>query len=380
MKIALIGPVYPFRGGIAHHTAQLNAALRARNHQVLLISFRRQYPGWLYPGISDRDPSHPVLSPRAEYLLDPLNPNTWRQTIQRIEDFAPDMVILQWWTTFWSLAFHRLSATLRSRNITVIYLIHNVFPHEQRPWDAPLARLALRQGCRFICQNPHEAQRLRELLPAVEETVCPLPVFPRRTEQNVARSSARERLMISADEQVLLFFGIVRPYKGLRTLLEALAIMRQQGSAPTLIIAGEFWESRRDYQQLIHKLGLTAQVRIDDRYIPDEEADLYFSAAELFVAPYLAGTQSGSVALALGYGLPVIATERIADGVSPEFRDKLVVVKSGDAAALAQAIRSQLDRADNPAPVRPSPKQDWDRLVALIEQYGATSQPSQGKE
>ncbi len=372
MKIALIGPVYPYRGGIAHHTTQLDAALQQHGHQVLLISFRRQYPRWLYPGVSDRDPSHPSYTSQAEYLLDPLYPWTWRQTARRIISFAPDLAILQWWTTFWSLGYSSMRAALRRKGIPMVYLIHNVLPHEKRPWDAWLARHAMQQGNHFICQNPHEAQRLKELLPWARPTISHLPVYPSLSAEKIPSSSARERLGLATEAQVLLFFGIVRPYKGLKVLLEALKLLRLQGCKPILIIAGEFWEPREYYQHLIHRFDLADQVLIDNRYIPDEEAHLYFAAADILVAPYLEGTQSGSVALALGYGLPVILTERIAGGASPAYRDHLSIVKAGDAVALAQAIQERLAQTSSSSTALPKVEDDWDRLVELIERIGET--------
>ncbi len=113
MKVVLIGPVYPFRGGIAHHTALLARSLSQAGHAVLVISFKRQYPSWLYPGVTDRDPSASPLAAPAEFLLDPLYPWTWRTAWRRIASFAPDLVVFQWWTTFWSFAFASLGASCR---------------------------------------------------------------------------------------------------------------------------------------------------------------------------------------------------------------------------------------------------------------------------
>ncbi|TLM99460.1 hypothetical protein FDZ73_21815 [bacterium] len=143
MKIVLVGPVYPYRGGIAHYTTMLAKTLQDAGHDVKVISFKRQYPKWLYPGQSDRDPSGEPLTVPASYPLDPLYPWTWTRTVSSICRDKPDMVLFQWWTTFWAPAFAVVAAMLKRRRIRVGFLIHNVIPHEARPWDKILAKMAL---------------------------------------------------------------------------------------------------------------------------------------------------------------------------------------------------------------------------------------------
>src|SRR5512139_2089006 len=142
-RITLIGPVYPYRGGIALHTTLAARALRERGYRLQVISFRRQYPQWLYPGATDKDQSQERIQTKAEYLLDPLSPATWTRTVKVIAASEPDLVVLQWWTTFWSLPYTVLTRLLKRKGCRVAYIIHNVLPHETRPWDRWLARLAL---------------------------------------------------------------------------------------------------------------------------------------------------------------------------------------------------------------------------------------------
>jgi len=370
MRIVLIGPVYPYRGGIAHHTTFLERSLRASNHEVLVISFKRQYPRWLYPGSTDRDPSQAPLQTEAEYLLDPLYAWTWRAAQRRIAAFSPDLVAIQWWTTFWAIAFTNLSTYCQRKHIPVTYILHNVLPHEQRAWDSWLARRALRQGDTIIAQNPNEANRLLMLLPKADVRICEMPLFSGFTGDVISKVEARHRLGIAPERQVLLYFGIVRPYKGLHVLLNSLAILKNEGENPLLIAAGEFWEEQQSYLKDIHQLGLEDQVRIENRYIPNEEVDVFFSAADVLVAPYLAGTQSAAVALALGRGLPVILTERIASGVPQAYRGLTRVVPAGDVTALSQAIRAASNA--QPGSGRPPayPETDWQRMVELLESLG----------
>jgi glycosyltransferase involved in cell wall biosynthesis len=366
MKITLVGPVYPYRGGIAHYSALLARALIAHGHSVQVISFQRQYPGWLYPGRSDKDPSHQPLRTDAEYLLDPLHPGTWLRAGRRIVEINPDLVVVQWWTTFWAVPFAALSTYLRRKGLQVIYVIHNVLPHEQRFWDVWLAKLALGRSQAFIVQTEREDERLHALFPSALTRLCPHPIYNLFTDRKIPKQDARRRLGLPEDQFVLLFFGIVRPYKGLRYLLEALERLKRENLYSYLLVSGEIWGEKDEYTTRIEQLGLESQVRLDDRYIPDEEAAIMFSAADILVAPYIGGTQSGAAEMALGFGLPVIATQLVAAGLSTQDLSNVQVVPPGDVSALVSAIRVFRESHNNSV-VAPEPlPDDWWRLVQVL--------------
>lgn len=369
MKVSLVGPVYPYRGGIAHYTMLLDHALQAHGHLTQVASFRRQYPAWLYPGETDRDPSQQPMQTKAEYLLDPLYPWTWQRAASSIARFAADLIVFQWWTTFWAPPYAYLVWSLKRRQTPVVFVIHNTLPHEQRAWDPWLARQALGRGDAFIAQTEVERSRLITLLPTAPVRICSLPVYRMPGEQKISRAQARRQLNLPADGPVLLFFGIVRPYKGLHHLVEALGLLRQHGKTPTLVIAGEFWEPRHAYTQQIDQLGLVEQIIIADRYIPNEQVEVLFAAADALVAPYVGGTQSAAASLGLGCGLPLIITERVAAGISAGNRRDLLIVPSGDSQALAQAIAEFLDAP--PRGLRTPAADDWWQVVQTLEELQA---------
>lgn len=364
MKITLIGPVYPYRGGIAHYTTLLASNLQAAGHTVRMISFKRQYPSWLYPGESDRDTSQNPLVFPAQYKLDPLYPWTWFQTAREIAQAKPNLVIIQWWTTFWSPALSVIARLLRARGLRVVYLIHNVMPHEARFWDRWLSRLALSPAHAFIAQSEREAARLRLLLPKARVEITPLPVYNMFSESPMTGEEARAKLELPLDQPVVLFFGIVRPYKGLRYLLQAFEILKKQHFSGRLLIAGEFWEPLSEYQALIAELGIADQVHIFNRYIPNEDIPTFFNAADLFVAPYIDGTQSASAKLALGFSLPMVLTRCVVDETLAQQPD-IWQVNEKDAQALANAITNALEHSRGR---RPQPAlDDWSRVVQVIE-------------
>ena len=366
-NLALVGPVYPYRGGIAHFTTQLGVELCAAGHPLRVISFARQYPSWLYPGKTDKDPSREHPSLEAEFLLDPLYPWTWLRAANAIAAFRPALVLAQWWTTFWGPALFVLAALLRARHIPLVFIIHNVMPHEARFYDRWIARAVLAQASACITLSPKEEKRLRVLLPG-------LPVYPGRLPLHhlsvlrLSKNEARRQLGLAEEGPLLLFFGIVRPYKGLGLLLEALGRLAQTGLRPRLLVAGEFWEDESAYRRQAAELGLSEQVSITNRFIPNEETAVYFSAADLFVAPYLEGTQSGAITVAMDFGLPVLASDRIiTDALPGEY--PLETFPAGDAAALAERLAEALRKPFSRAPAVP-PGDGWQELLGMIETAG----------
>jgi glycosyltransferase involved in cell wall biosynthesis len=340
MRLTIIGPVYPYRGGIAHYTAEFARALIAAGDEVDILSFRRQYPRWLYPGKSDRDPSRTQFNLKANYLLDPLYPWTWEQGVRSVASYKSQRVVMAWWTTFWGPAYSYLAWRLGHMGLDIVFLIHNTYPHEPHFYDLPLARLTLKQGDRYILQSERERNRLLAMLPnAAPVYLCQLPGHDPFESSHLNKADARRTLGLAPDIPVVLFFGLVRPYKGLRFLLEAAAWLHKEHIPLQVLVAGEFWENYDDYVRLVAELGLDGNVVMANHYIPDEEVGTYFAAADLFAAPYIDGTQSAALKLAQGYGLPSIVTSAIADG--PEL-PSMKVVPPANAIAFAQAIKEFL--------------------------------------
>ena len=347
MKCALIGPVHPYRGGIAHYTTLLSQALEHHQHDLLLVSFQRQYPQWLFPGRTDRDPSaKPFATTNAHYWLDSLNPLTWFRTFLRIQRYQPDLLILQWWTLFWFPIWLILLLLNRCLlGVPVLWICHNVLPHEPSRLDRIAAWLLLRWGDRIIVHSAAEAETLRAFLPTVQCSVVDMPAFP-IFESKLDRAVARSRLNLPVERKVLLFFGIVRAYKGVSDLVQALPLIYRQWETVTLLIAGEFWkEQKRELVSLIASLDLPAEtIVIDDRYIPDEEVSLYFSVADLLVAPYRQVTGSAVIQSALQWGLPIVTTTVVRATLPANQADAIVGwADPGDIAGLANVITNYLD-------------------------------------
>ena len=221
-RFALLGPTYPFRGGIAHYTTMLARAL-AKEHDVMFISFKRQYPGWLFPGRSDRDPSPEPLRVDAEPLLEPLNPLSWWRTIRRLHTWQPDVVIIPWWVPFWAPAWAVIGRGIKrfARPPRLLFICHNVMPHERGWLDRVAIRVALAPGDGFITHSQADASLLRALRSDAPVRVTKIPSYASVTELD----SQPLAVPLPTDSPVLLFCGFVRPYKGLDILLRALPLV-----------------------------------------------------------------------------------------------------------------------------------------------------------
>ncbi|MEQ9464941.1 MAG: glycosyltransferase [Haliea sp.] len=368
--VVLIGPGWPFKGGIASHTTYLYRALRDLG-PALFVSLRRQYPRWLYPGDSDRAAADLTLfEPDAQRLLTPLSPLAWWRGARAIARAQPGHIVIPWWHVFWTPMTCALLLLLRwlCPNARIIFLVHNAVGHEENRIAWHLARRVLRRGDAWIVHARSEAEKLRAMLGDVPVHYQPHPAYPVADEALPDRTSARARLSL-ADAPTLLFFGYVRPYKGLDTLLQALALL---GDSPRcqLVVAGEIWGNAAAWDEMAEQLGISSRVRFENHYIAEDAVAMYFAAADLVVLPYRSATGSGVARLAHSHGRPALVTRT---GALPDAVEEGItgyVVPAEDPAALAQAIRGFFDGtprlAMEQAARRSARSDDWHRLARTI--------------
>jgi glycosyltransferase involved in cell wall biosynthesis len=353
MRIAIIGPAHPYKGGIAQHTTELAHRLTAAGHEVEIISWRTQYP-FFYPGqqfveepeLPEHQGTHRVLSWR--------NPVGWARWGKRLRQF--DRIIFVWWVptiqgpVYWGM----LKALGRKRPPAVI-ICHNVLPHEPRPGDKKLARAVLGKCERVIVHGETQAKLAKSLTKQpVIETELPLPLLKsiKKTKKAVAKQ--------------LLFFGFVRPYKGLDVLLKALAKVPDV----KLTVAGEIWGDPKTYITLIQELGIQDRVTLKNGYVPANELANLIAAADAAVLPYKTGTGSWNVQMAHAYGTPVIATR--AGSLDTQVKDGIdgLLCEPDSVESLAKAIKHFYEPGiakklqENVPGV--SADQDWQRYVQAV--------------
>ena len=340
MSLTVIGPTHPFRGGIAHYTTLLVRSLRS-SHDVQFYSYSRQYPHWLYPGNTDLDPSHSLLThEQPSVTFDALNPVAWLRLAREVNASNSRLVILQWSTVYWTPFYWLFLKSLgKRRQLKSVFICHNVMEHEPSWIKSAVSRRVLNCADFFITHSQWDRDNLERWLGpsrAKPIRVSPHPAYEHLNQPAFSKEKAKAALGIHA-ERVVLFFGFIREYKGLRYLIESLPLVRAKLDVH-LLIAGEVWGDAKPYHELISRLGLTANVTLVEKYIPNEEVARYFAASDLVVIPYLSATQSGIVQLAYGFGKPVVVS-RV--GGLPEVVEKGVtgyLVPPKDHVSISKAV------------------------------------------
>lgn len=272
----------------------------------------------------------------AVRLLDSINPISWRRTGRAIRRTHADAVIYSYWLPFFAPAYGTVCRSAGSE-IRHVALVHNALPHERRAGDALLSRHFLRKCDGIMVLSEAVEADVRSLVPDADVRRAAHPAYD-LFGAAPSRQDSRQTLGIPEDAPVGLFFGFIRPYKGLELLIRALPEVIGALPGFQLIVAGEFYEPKERYTHLIDELGVTAHVRIIDAYIPSNEVGQYFAAADVAIQPYLSATQSGVAQVAWQYGVPLIVTDvgGLAEVVPHEKAG--LVVPPGDASALARAV------------------------------------------
>lgn len=339
-RIAIVGPAYPFRGGIAHFSNRLSQALADR-FDVDLLTFSRQYPSLLFPGKTQMETSAWNLPSRPARLVDSIGPLSWRRSGQWLAQREPDIIMLVHWLPFFVpsylgiLKHYRRALAGSRRPAHVNIFLHNVFPHKTFPFTTALMRRLLGKGDSFFTLSPHVTEHLRSFRPDAPALEGFHPVYD-IFEPPIEPADARARLGLQ-ERPTMLFFGYVRRYKGLDLLVEALPRIREKVDAQ-LIVAGEFYDDKEEIENRISELGLSDAVKVYSDYIPNEEVHLYFSAAEVVVQPYRSATPSGVAQTAFNFNKPMIVSdlgvlaEVVPDGVAG------YVVPPEDPISLADAV------------------------------------------
>lgn len=334
MRVGLVGPLAPWRGGLAQYLAMLGEALMPAA-EVRGVTFTRQYPGFLFPGTSQLDPQAPVPRFPVMRMLDSIGPASWRRVARHLESFAPGVVILKWWMPFFAPAFASAVGPLRRGGTRVVLVCDNLVPHERRPLDHEFTQWMLRNSDGYLVMSESVERDLDRLKPGAPRRRVLHPLYAQFDRGRYDRESARKKLGLEGD--VALFFGYVRAYKGLDVLLEAWPRVRARRPV-TLVVAGEFYEDPEKYRRLAAAAGGESAVRLLERYIPDDEVEALFKAADVAVLPYRSATQSGVTHVAYATGTPVITTDvgGLAETVIPE--ETGLVVPPADPEALAGAV------------------------------------------
>ena len=305
MKIAFLSAFYPFRGGIAQFNANLCRELQ-KEHDVIPFTFKRQYPGFLFPGktqyISANDSAVPVNSIP---VLDTANPLSYRMSARKIEKMEPDVLVMRYWMTYFAPSLGSVAGYFKKRACPVVSILDNVTPHEQHFFDKPLTTWFLKQNSGFLVMSQSVRDDLLSLHPDARYVLKEHPLYNHFGEKTDKRIACK-KLGLDPEKKNLLFFGLIRDYKGLDLLISAMSLLDESYQ---LVIAGESYGDFGKYRQAIESSPAYSRIKVLNRYIDDDEVPRLFSAADLLVAPYRSATQSGVIPVAYHFDVPVIATD-----------------------------------------------------------------------
>lgn len=368
-NIVLIGPVYPYKGGIAHNTSLLYRALSSR-HNVEMISYKMQYPKFLFKKEQKDYNDDMFRIDKTKFLLHTANPFNIVKVGREIRQKQPDMVIIQWWHPYFAPCYWILEKAI-GKKIKKTFICHNVFPHERFPLDKFLTKTVLKHGDGYIVHSQSDGRELLTIKKNADFRYNPIPTFNTFKICNLTGQQAREQLQISHDAKILLFFGFVREYKGLKYLLQAMADIKDKIADIKLLVVGSFDNDKQSYMDLIKESGIFNYIEVMDDYIPACEVEKYFAASNLVVLPYESATQSGIVQIAYEFEKPVIVTNvgGLPDVVEDGKTGYIVEPKNGK--ALAEAICKYFMQHKQEEFTHNIKKEayrfSWDRMVDTIE-------------
>ncbi len=335
MRIAIVSCFYPYRGGIAQFNANLYAVLN-QEHTVKAFNFSRQYPSLLFPGktqyVTDKDTA---LAIDSERLLDSANPFTYYTTAKKVVAFNPDVILLRYWHTYFAPSMGYIARYATKRGYKVITIADNIIPHEKHWFDKVFTKWFLKQNTAFITLSEAVQSDLLQLYPTAKQIMKRHPLYNHFGEK-LSVKQARQQLKIDESKKTLLFFGLIRDYKGLDLLLEAMNLL---DDTYQLVIAGECYGSFDTYQKQIDNNKNKDNIHLFQRYIDDSEVPLFFSATDVCVLPYKTATQSGIAAISYHFEVPLVITDTGGLKEMVETPNTGLVCKSIDSQSIAHTIK-----------------------------------------
>lgn len=371
-KVFIIGPAYPLRGGLATFDELFCRAFIQQGHQCEIISYSLQYPNFLFPGSTQFDTSG--ITPQGitiHTLINSVNPLSWIKTARFIKKQKPDFVVFRFWIPFMGPALGSIARMIRKSGIKVLAITDNVIPHEKRIGDVAFAKYFI-NGCDgFVTMSKAVMKDLEQFTKTSHKKYLLHPLYTSFGEK-IDKQEARKQLGLTSSDNIVLFFGLIRKYKGLDMLLDAFNELKSTPNTK-LVIAGEFYEDKQPYLDLIEKYQIKNQIIVHDKFIANEDVKLYFSAADLVALPYRSATQSGVTQVSFHFEVPTLVAN--VGGLGEIIPDKVAgYVVESNGKAIAEGIKDYFDNDRMPSFTegmkKEKQKYDWKIFVDnVIELY-----------
>jgi glycosyltransferase involved in cell wall biosynthesis len=342
-SIIILGPAHPYRGGgITTFNERLATAFQQQGFEVTIYNFSLLYPSFLFPGKTQYSTEAAPKHLKILRKVNSINPFNWIKVGNELKRLKPDLIVVRYWLPLMGPALGTILRKVKKNQHTkVIAITDNIIPHEKRPGDKPFTHYFLQPCDAFITMSDKVMKDLKSIEPNKPAIQVAHPLYDNFGEV-ISKEAARKELVINNEELVILFFGFIRKYKGLDILLKAMKLLKsdiqhQTSDIPKLLIAGEFYEDEKMYQQQIDELGIRDMLILKTGFIASNEVKNYFCAADVVVQPYRNATQSGVTPLAYHFEKPMIVTNV---GALPDYvpHEKAGLVAAPTATSLAAAI------------------------------------------
>lgn len=373
-NVVIIGPAHPLRGGLSSFNERLARQFMNEGGDVTIYTFSLQYPGFLFPGTTQFSTEPAPSDLKIKVCINSVNPLNWFIVGNELKSLKPDLIVVRYWLPFMGPCLGTiLRRVKKNKHTKIVCIADNIKPHEKRPGDQPFTRYFIKPIDAFLTMSDKVMQDLRSFTnkPA-QEVVHPL--YDNFGEA-LTKDEARKKLGIKSTENIILFFGFIRKYKGLDILFEAMKILADKKTSdptlqiPKLLVAGEFYEDRKSYDDLIQSLNISGNLVLNTDFIADSEVKYYLSAADFVIQPYRNATQSGVTPLAYHFEKPMLVTNV---GGLPALvpNEKVGIVTEPNAPAIANGILKLYELGENhflPHLREEKKKYSWQNLTAVIK-------------
>jgi len=308
-KIIIVGTAYPFRGGMAAFNERLTEAFLKENNNVYIENFKLQYPNFLFPGKTQYANWDAPKNIKIESTINSINPLNWIKIGLKIKKIKPDILIIGYWIPFMAPCFGTIAKIVKhNKHTKIISLLHNILPHEKRIGDKILSKYFVKNSDAFVSLSKSVLQDLKTLDTKNKPKIfSPHPLYDHYGDI-IDKNTAIKNIGLDPKYKYILFFGLIRDYKGLDILIDAFSDSRFKKNNIKLIIAGEFYSNRDKYINKINKLKLNSQIILHDKFIPDPDVQSYFCAADIIAQPYKTATQSGVTQIGYHFEKPMLVT------------------------------------------------------------------------
>ncbi|MBO5933320.1 MAG: glycosyltransferase [Bacteroidaceae bacterium] len=308
MKIVVLGTAWPYRGGIALFNERLAREFQKENDEVITYTFTLQYPSFLFPGKTQYSEEPAPQGMNIVRKVNSVNPFNWIKVGRELKKMAPDLIVIGFWLPFMAPCLGTIARIARKNGKTrVVSVVHNIVPHEHRIGDKMFATYFCNSVDGFVAMSDSVLNDLTLFDSVKPRVFCRHPLYDNFGEA-VERNSALQELGLDSNNRYMLFFGLIRDYKGLDIMLKAYADSRLRQMGVKLIVAGEFYNNAEKYFELEKELGLEGEVIWHREFVPDSKVRYYFGAADIIVQPYKSATQSGVTQIAYHFEKPMIVT------------------------------------------------------------------------